>query len=164
MKKTFYLLFMFIGLVFTSCEPMDDIHDEIDAEIEGKIAGTVDSYTLTEEDYEEILDLSYPNFGTVEEAKASVPVVLNEVFPSFGNGSMVTVYFDLYNPMPTADTTITYYTKRADYEQYGSGDPYYNFDRRYKVFNMIEDKWPNPEENTLLSLSYEYYDLSLIHI
>ena len=36
MKKLFYLLMMFLGLAFTSCEPMEDIHEEVDAEIEGE--------------------------------------------------------------------------------------------------------------------------------
>ncbi len=160
MKKLFYLLFMFIGLVLTSCEPMEDIHDEIDAEIEGRIAGSVDPYTLTEDDYKEILDLGFANFGSVEEAKELVPVVLNEVFPSFGEGSSVEVLFDIYAPKRDEKDLIVYEAASEDYVTYGN-NKYPNFDRMSEVFELVEDKFGDVANRTLVSLTYDFYDGSV---
>ena len=61
MKKTFYYLTMLIGLTtFVGCNPMEDIHDEIDAELDNKLAIADADYTLTEDDYEE-LGQNFPN-------------------------------------------------------------------------------------------------------
>lgn len=157
MKKTFYFLFMFIGLVFTSCEPMEDIHDEIDADIEGKVAGTIDSYTLTEDDYKETLELSFANFGSVEEAKELVPVVLNNVFPSLGAESSVNVVFDIYAPKRDEKDLIVYYANDTDYATYGD-DTYPNFDSMWQVFDLVEGKFGDVANRTLVSLTYDYYD------
>lgn len=156
MKKTFYLLFMFIGLVFTSCEPMEDIHDEIDAEIEGKVAGTA-SYTLEEDDYKETLDLSFANFNNVEQAKELIPTVLEDVFPSFGAESSVNVTFDIYAPKRDEKSLIVYEATDADYDTYGD-DSYANFDAMWQVFDLIEDKFADAADRTLVSLTYDYYD------
>ncbi len=156
MKKTFYLLFMFIGLVFTSCEPMEDIHDDIDAEIEGRVAGT-STYTLTEDDYKKTLDLSFANFNDVDQAKELVPTVLEEVFPSFGAESSVNVTFDIYAPKRDEKSLIVYEATTEDYAAYGD-DTYPNFDRMWQVFDLIEDKFADVPNRTLVSLTYDYYE------
>ena len=157
MKKTFYLLFMFLGLVFTSCEPMDDIHNEIDAEIEGKVAGTIDSYTLTEDDYKEILGLDFTTFNTVEDAKELIPVVLNDVFPSLGAESSVNVNYNLYAPKRDEKNLIVYEATDADYATYGD-DTFPNFDEMEQVFALIEGEFGDVENRTLVSLTYDFYD------
>jgi hypothetical protein len=106
MKKTLYLLFMFIGLVFTSCEPMEDIHDELDAEFEGSVEGTIDSYTLTEDDYEDFLELDQTYFQTLDNAKNDIPAILNNNFPGLGKNSTVNVNFDVYSPVEPMDYTV----------------------------------------------------------
>lgn len=41
---------LFIGIAITGCEPMEDIHDDIDEKISNIQAA--EQYTLQEEDYE----------------------------------------------------------------------------------------------------------------
>ena len=53
MKKLIYLI-MVLGIVFTACEPMEDINADIDAK-DNPIVGDA-LYTLTGEDYD-ALDL-----------------------------------------------------------------------------------------------------------
>jgi hypothetical protein len=67
MKKIFYS-FAILSLLFTSCNPLEDIYDEIDAKtaINGVI-GDVER-TLSDDDYAD-LDLSFGNFSSVDDAK-----------------------------------------------------------------------------------------------
>ena len=65
MKKLIYII-MVLGLVFTSCDPMDDIHSAIDAQ-EEVITGEI-TITLSDEDYDD-LNLSYGNFSSLDDAK-----------------------------------------------------------------------------------------------
>lgn len=51
MKKIFYS-FAILSLLFTSCNPMEDIYEEIDA-LESVISGEA-TYTLTDEDYDDL--------------------------------------------------------------------------------------------------------------
>lgn len=104
MKKTYLLITMLIGLAFTGCEPMEDIHEEIDASLEN-VEGNLD-YTLTEDDYEVILEMAYPNFSSEDEAKELIPVVLNENFPALGKGSSIKVGYDLYSPIRVEEYTV----------------------------------------------------------
>ena len=55
MKKSFNLLLMLLGLVVVSCNPMDDIHDEIDAELDNQLAVAEADYVLTEDDYDDLV-------------------------------------------------------------------------------------------------------------
>lgn len=157
MKKTFYLLFMFFGLVLTSCEPMEDIHDEIDSDIEGRVAGTIESYTLTEDDYKKTLDFNFATFNSVEDAKQMIPVVLNEVFPSLGAESSVNVTYHLYAPKRDEKNLIVYEATAEDYATYGD-DTYPNFDRMWQVFDLVEDKFGDVANRTLVSLTYDFFD------
>jgi len=107
---------MVLGLVFTSCEPMDDIHAAIDAE-ENTIVGDAE-YTLTDDDYE-TLGLSYGTFNNEEQVKASdIPNILSEVFPVWGKNSSVLVNYQLY--LGKAFSAEDYYLTQDDYTLSGS--------------------------------------------
>ena len=93
MKKFIYL-FMALGLIFTACDPMEDIYDVIDAQKE-IINGEV-SFSLSDEDYDD-LDLSYGNFSSIDDAKAMIPSLLTDKYPVWGDGSLATVTFKWYN-------------------------------------------------------------------
>ena len=92
MKKTVYLLMAFIGIALTSCEPMEDIHNQIDAQIEGAAAGSVD-FTLTEDNYKKDLGLNYANFNSVADAKELIPGLLSDLYPSLGKNIFCKCYF-----------------------------------------------------------------------
>ena len=92
MKKILYLsITMFLFLV--ACEPMDDIHEEIDA-IDNPVVGE-EEYTLTADDYE-TLELEGDFFETDDQARDLIPSLLSDLYPYWGRGSSVLVSYNLY--------------------------------------------------------------------
>ena len=71
MKKLFLLLTVF-AMVFTSCDPLEDINEEIDAQ-ESAIVGDA-TYILTADDYD-ALELSFGSFSSIDDAKAKLPLL-----------------------------------------------------------------------------------------
>lgn len=114
MKKIFYLLTV-VGLVFTSCDPLEEIYDEIDANPKD-IVGE-DDYTLTDDDYEE-LGLNYGSFSSEEDAKTDIPPLLTEKYPVWGKGSSVLVDYNLY--IGRAFGIRDYNLTQEDYSSTGS--------------------------------------------
>ena len=89
MKKIFLLLTVF-SMVFTSCDPLEDIYEEV----EGRdIAGEV-IYTLTEDDYE-TLEFDNRYFSSEDEAKVALPGFLSEKYPLWGKGSTASVLYKI---------------------------------------------------------------------
>ena len=72
MKKIIYLLTI-VGLLFTGCDPIEDINNEIDGR-DNPVVGSAD-YTLTDEDYEE-LELGFGSFSSIDDAKTMLPPFL----------------------------------------------------------------------------------------
>ena len=160
MKKTVYLLLAFIGIALTSCEPMEDIHNQIDAQIEGAAAGSVE-YTLTEDNYKKDLGLNYANFNSVADAKELIPGLLSDLYPSLGKTSSANVTFDIFAPKPSADTIISYEVTVDDYDAYPASEKYNNFDDMDQVYTFLNDKYPDAGNRTLVSLTYKFYDGTL---
>ncbi|APG65666.1 hypothetical protein LPB136_09970 [Tenacibaculum todarodis] len=92
MKKIFLLLAVF-SMVFASCEPLEDINTEIDAQ-DSAIVGDIE-YTLVDEDYD-ALDLSYGSFNSLDDAKDALPGFLTTNYPVLGNGSSALIGYKLY--------------------------------------------------------------------
>jgi hypothetical protein len=92
MKKILLLIAVF-SMVFTSCEPLEDINTEIDADV-SVITGDV-IYTLTDEDYD-ILELSYGSFSSEDDAKTALPGFLSDKYPVWGKGSSALISYNLY--------------------------------------------------------------------
>jgi hypothetical protein len=152
MKKLIYLM-MAIGLVFTTaCDPMEDIYAEIDAQ-EDIITGEV-AFSLTDDDYDD-LELSYGNFSSVEDAKAMIPNLLLDKYPVWGEGSLATVTFKLYNPLSTPSADV-YELSDAEHNAI-TGKTYGNFDRDYHIFDYLEATFPTPSEGDFHSLRYRFY-------
>ena len=142
MKKIFYS-FAILSLLFTSCNPMEDIYSEIDA-TETVISGEA-TYTLTDADYDD-LDLGYGNFSSIEDAKSMLPDFLSGKFPAWGAESLAAVTFKLYSPIKFETYTVT----DADYTAVGltslnnSGD-----------FNdFFSYKFPSEANGTVVDLTY----------
>lgn len=146
MKRIVYLLIAFLGVTLVSCEPMDDINDEIDTKIDN-VQGSID-YTLVEDDYTEVLDLDFPNFSTLEDAKAYIPNLLEQKFPALGDGSAVNVGFDLYDPIRVEEYTVT----AADYTEAGLDNTY--FASMAEIFDFLDMKFAQAEEGDYVKLTY----------
>ena len=162
-KSVYYLLMMFLGLAFTSCEPMEDLHEEVDAGIAAEpIKGDID-YTMVEEDYTNDADkgglgLRYPNFSSVTEAQNLIPEFLSMEFPVWGEGSIANVTFDIYAPVVYPDSIASYSVSTEDYDAYDDTAKYNNFDSMSQVYRILNDKFPDVENRTLVVLDYKYYD------
>ncbi len=102
-------------MVFTSCDPLEDIYEEVDANASGIVGEVV--YTLTDEDYE-TLDLSYGSFNSEDEAKEALPGFLSGKYPVWGKGSAALVSYDLY--VGNAFSVDNYTLSLEDYATSGS--------------------------------------------
>ena len=161
MKKSIYFLMMFAGLAFTSCEPLDDIHEEIDAEIDAAPIVGETSFTLTEDDYKDEeagLGLNFANFNSVDDAKTLIPELLDLKYPVWGSGSLATVTFDVYASLPKEDSLVVYEVTTEDYDSYPETERFNNFDDMDQIYTFLNDKYPNIEDGTLVALTYKYYD------
>ncbi len=151
MKKIIYL-FMVLGLVFTACDPMEDIYDDLDAQ-EKIITGEIE-FALSDDDYDD-LGLSYGTFSSIDDAKTMIPGLLEEKYPVWGKGSLANVFFKLYNPMSTPSANIYELTDEEHNDI--TGNIYGNFDRDYYIFNYLDATYPDPSEGEFHSLRYRFY-------
>ena len=151
MKKFIYL-FMALGLIFTACDPMEDIYNEIDAQKE-IISGEV-TFELSDDDYDD-LDLSYGNFSSIDDAKAMIPNLLKDKYPVWGDGSLATITFKLYKPLSSPSGNI--YELSDDEHNAITGKTYGNFDRDYHIFDYLEETYPAPSDGDFYSLRYRFY-------
>lgn len=155
MKKLVYLFMMIIGLAFTGCEPMEDLHEEIDAELEARpIEGNV-SFTLTEDDYD-ALDLEFPNFESVDQANELLPGLLSGRYPALGKGSIASVNVDVFNPAMSLEDMVEYTVTQEDYNEMGHRFP--NFSRSSHIRDFLDYKYPDATEGFAVELTYDYYE------
>ncbi len=154
MKNSIYFLMLLVGLVFTGCEPMEDIHEDVDAELEARPNVGNESLILTEEDYENLgFDRSY--FVSVEEANDSLPDYLSELYPVLGEGSIANVTAEIAEPVDYSLSKTEYEVTKEDYTAVGS--KYGNFDNLADVYNLIDYKFPGAEAGTIIELTYIWY-------
>lgn len=121
MKRIIYL-FAVIGLAFMSaCTPMDDIHAEIDDQL-NPIVGDA-NFTLTDEDYD-ALGLSYGSFSSLDDAKAALPAFLDDKYPVWGKNSSALIGFQLYvgNAPGVSDFAYADSYQLVDEDYDGAGD------------------------------------------
>jgi hypothetical protein len=161
MKKILLLLTVFT-MVFTSCNPLEDVNAEIDAitNAETMNDGLVDDLviTLTEADYTSIgLNTFY--FSTEEEAKVELPTFLTETYPRLGvdfdaNGviiiaSSAVVTYNLFNPI-SAIAKKDYELVSEDYTAIGLTALNSNSD----VNTFFSAKFPDEIKGTVYNLTY----------
>lgn len=157
MKKLIYL-FLTFSCIFTSCEPVEDIHEEIDATLDESISEEI-SFTFETEDYEatgveSIAENEY--FSSLDSANIMIPVVLNEVYPALGSGAIVNATVDYVDASLEAENEIYYEVTEEDYEAMGLS--YGNFDNVGDIYDFLDYKFPDATVGTLVALTYEYYD------
>lgn len=151
MKKIFYS-FAILSLLFTSCNPMEDIYAEIDAQ-EEVISGEA-TFTLTDEDYD-ALDLGYGNFSSLDDAKSMLPGFLSDKYPAWGKESLAEVTFKLYSPKSTESSLEIYEVTPDDY--IAGGHNYGNYDSFSDITGFLDTKYPSAANRLLVSLTYDYY-------
>lgn len=162
MKKIIYCLAI-LGITFVGCNPNEDIYKEIDA-IDNPIVGQ-DDYTLTSEDYD-ALELSYGSFSSEEDAKTMLPAFLSELYPSWGEGSAVTVGYQLYigsaegvSDYTGDDPEDIYQLSNADYATTGSDafGFYPNEDSDDHIPGILDTEIAGPVEGQIILAKYKQY-------
>lgn len=153
MKKIIYSITLILAVTLVGCNPLDDINDDIDAN-KAPISGDVE-LTLTDEDYDD-LELSFPNFNSEDQAKELIPGLLTDKYPALKDNSSALVTYALYSPKREEKSLIRYTVSDQDYDDLGHR--FGNFDRESEVFEFLEWKYPSPEDRTLVSLTYDFYN------
>jgi len=120
MKKIFYFILV-LGLVFTACEPMEDIYNEIDAQGTPDPRNTIgnDEYTLTSDDYT-ALNLSSGRFNSEDAAKSMIPGFISSIpkYDYWLKNSTVLVNYNLFMGYPVS--VKGYNLDQDDYTTSGS--------------------------------------------
>ena len=161
MKKIIYLLTL-SAFVFTACDPNEDINAEIDAQ-DNPIVGNA-TYTFTDEDYE-ALELDFGNFSSVDDAKTMIAPYLQTIAPFqyWGNGSSVTVNYELYIGSAEGVSDYTgadsYEFTNADYAAAGSDASgfYPNVDPSEEIPAILDAQVSDPVEGQILLVEYDQY-------
>ena len=160
MKNIIYLTAIILGLVISSCNPMEDIYDE-QGPTEIKVLGEVE-LTLTDDDYED-LEKDFGSFDSEEEAKTLIPGLLKDKYPAWGQGSSALVGYNLYvgsaegiNDYSRSDI---YELTKTDYVSAGSDALgfYPNVDAREYLGDILETMIDSPEEGQIVLAKYKQY-------
>ncbi len=155
--KTFIYYLVGITLVFTACNPMEDILDELD-EMNKEFVGEA-AYSLISDDYETIAELALDAdstdvvnaafiennefFSDTVSASQYIPAFVASLYPAFGKNSVATITYDFYEGYPdylTDYVQATYYeVTPEDYESVGGAVEEYLF---FLPGNEPEDHLP----------------------
>lgn len=139
---------------------MDDIYNGMDA-TEDPIVGS-ESYTLTSDDYD-ALDLGYGSFNSEQQAKDSIPQLLNEKYPFWGEGSSVLVGYDLYIGSAEGVSDFTnsdiYEFTNSDYAATGSDafGFYPDVNTSDVIPAILDAQVADPTEGQVILAKYDQY-------
>ena len=113
-----FLAISLLGAMAVSCEPMEDIYDEIDAE-ETVITKSEDEYVLTKADYESISNAAKKAATNKDEERAADDVkkqlALNEIVSA--DKYVPSVLAKVYNTWGKGSTVGVTYTNRLPYDK-----------------------------------------------
>ncbi len=143
--KTFIYYLVGITLVFTACNPMEDILDEFD-ELNKEFVGEA-AYMLISDDYETIADLALnadsndvvnatfietnEYFNDTVSASKYIPAFVSSMFPAFGKNSVAKITYDFYEGYPACLIDYVqapfYELTAEDYQSVGGSVEAYEF-------------------------------------
>ena len=149
MKKIVYLLMAFTLVFTTACDPMEEIYDEIGDTTEaitGEISITVSDDEYTDDKEDGGLELKYTSFNSLDEAKELLPSYLTYKYPVWEEGSLVTVSFNLYDPIEVSDYTVS----NDDYEALEMD----HLSSSDDINDFFTYKYPQADQGTYVMLTY----------
>lgn len=170
MKKIVYLL-MVIGAVFTSCNPIEDINNEIDAEA-NPVVGEV-AFTMTTEDYTDLVEQGeddpvdfyemFESFSDLNDAKTMLPPYLENKYPYWGEGSSADVSFNIYAGNPGDDliglvAASSYQLSTDDYPTAASNAFYPNEDTDSTFDAVLASQFPTPSAGDVVRIEYKRFN------
>lgn len=159
MKKVIYLLSSLM-LVFTACDPMEDVYEELD-KINPDVYVTSMNIELEKKDYELLKGKPAAKnlyFASEQEAAELIPSILDKKYPQLGDGTFATVAFNKLAfefKGNQVSSVVKYEVSSDDYS--ALGHRYGNFDSSNEMIEFLEYKYPNAAENMLVVLTYDYY-------
>ncbi|WP_158839473.1 hypothetical protein [Polaribacter sp. L3A8] len=170
MKKIFYL-FAITAFVFTSCNPLEDVIEDVDALTANDALVDDLVFTLSDDDYTADVEdggfgFSFPNFSNQEQALELLPGFLSAKYPQLGvtyspNGdikkkSTALVSYKLFNKKNDEKSLITYTVEAGDYT--AAGLRFSNISNDDQAQQLLNYLYPTPEERVLVALTYDAYD------
>lgn len=183
MKKILSLFILSGLIVFSACDPMEDIYNEIDAQ-EDPILADIE-YTLTSDDYEAIADLiiadnpadslnaqfieAFGYFTDDISVQDYVPYYLNDEYPWLGPGSTANITYNYNGDMPEDLTSYVgvdeYEFDEDDYESVDSlvnitGYLYPNFNPNLYLPGILTNSITGAEDGDMYLISYKYSDVN----
>lgn len=169
MKKILFLLFVAPALLFTACDPMSDINDEIDAAQKAadkdllflsKRTLAPEAYTLTDEDYELSSNenvAKYHNFSSSALPKDYLPEILNQKFTGEDAQTMMVTYNFYSKVTPDVDNALE--LSDTDYESMGQS--YHNFTdedaAKALIAKFLDRTQYTDEAGTELTVKYTFF-------
>lgn len=160
MKKFIYLIMGLSMVLTTSCDPMEDINEEISSETKALTGNLV--YTLTDKDYTTTIEdggflgQRFANFSTEADAKELIPNFLLGEYPFWGEGSVAEINYKLYFPKRNEKSLIVYQVRRSDYT--AAGLQYPNISNDSQMTQLLNHLYPSPANRVLVSLTYTERD------
>ena len=168
MKRIVYLLVALVGLVFVGCNPIEDINNDL-AEQAEPVIGT-DEITLTSDDYADLVDQGdgdpdfyeeFEAFSDLEDAKVILPPFLADKYPFWGDGSSVTVNFNLFDGDPEDVSAFTnadvYVLGSADYPTSNSNAFLLEEDTDMTFENLLSSQFPMPADGQVVRFGYNRF-------
>lgn len=166
MKKIVYLVCsLFTAL--TSCEPMEDVYDELDSLPKDPTKSKNFNIVLSEANYKFFegktgvpahVNKNY-YFASETEASTLIPLFLNATYAHLDNGDAINVTYNTstFVPNNTVAERVSYtLTTQADYSLGGAN--FQNFDKFSQIETFLNAKYPTPLEGRLATLTYTLYN------
>ncbi|MBC5993621.1 hypothetical protein [Pontibacter cellulosilyticus] len=159
MKKIFYLLSSLM-LVFTACDPMEDVYEELDKQYPDVYTKDM-NIELAKKDYELLKGKPVAKnyyFASEKEAAELIPTILDKNYPQMGNGTSVTVAFNklAFEFKGNKISSFAMYTV-TDEDYSAMGHRFSNFDSSNEMIEFLEYKYPDAVENMKVILTFDYY-------
>ncbi len=149
--KILNIIPLIVALAF--CQSCNQLDSELATfDVPNSVSADLD-ITLTSDDYD-FVEKSFGNFNDEDEAKELIPRILTNNYPQLGNGSSAIVHYDIYSPIRIGDE-VSFELTEDDYTALGRG--FGTLDKDWHIIDAVEYKYPSPEANDVVSLTYEWY-------
>lgn len=164
MKKIFYLaLAISSAFIMQSCEPMEDIYKDLDANSIDAIGIKDLQLRLTTTDYANLKGVngagnSYKNNSFISEdtAKAFVPTILAKKYPYLGEKASILVTYDLGNVNTKLKTPVVATATNNNYESVTGGTRFQNFNSEAQVIAGARLYNATPVQGDVVKLTYKW--------
>ncbi|MEH6534881.1 MAG: choice-of-anchor J domain-containing protein [Psychroserpens sp.] len=168
MKRIVYVL-AFMAAIFTGCNPIEDINNDLGNQ-DNPVIG-FDEFTLSSDDYAELVEQgdeedpdyyeTFEAFSDLEDAKVILPPFLTNRYPFWGDGSSVTVSFNLNDGNPEDVSAFTnadvYFLESSDYPTSNSNAFLLEEDVESTLEGLLAGQFDFPTEGQVVRFGYNQF-------